>query len=147
MAKKKSAAFIALCEKYGVDPNKVPEITSFEDACKALGKDPTVLPIVDHLPESDQCRQLSDFKLSTIAHAIRGDKYSNYNNQNERKYFPVFEVRADKKRPSGFGLSCFVCVCWSSFSRVGVRLCFPERDMAVFFGQHFIELHKDHHLV
>lgn len=141
----KSKKFITLCKKYGVDPEKVPEILSFEDACAYTGDDPALLPIVDHLPKH-QKRLVADYQLSIIAEALNEKKLPDYTDWNEVKYFPWFEVKADKKRPSGFGLSCDDFGFWYTNSYVGVRLCFKERDVAIFFGKHFIALHTDHHL-
>ena len=145
----KSTEFIKLCEKYEVDPDQVPEILSFEDACKVTGDDPAALPVVTGVAVRHQKRQIADHKLSIIAEALRGGvgKECDYTNRNEWKYFPVFEVQADKDRPSGFGLSFGVCDHWAASSYVGVRLCFQNEDVAAFFGKHFIDLHTDHQLL
>jgi hypothetical protein len=37
----KSKKFITLCKKYGVNPDKVNEVMSFEQACEITGDDPT----------------------------------------------------------------------------------------------------------
>jgi hypothetical protein len=142
----KSKKFIALCKKYGVDPEMVPEVLSFEAACKIVGVSPKKLPGVSRVRVKDRKRIIADHKLTIIAEALRGDYVPNYNDTSERKYFAWFQVKADAKRTSGFGLSYHVCVLWSSSSRVGVRLCFPNWDQAKFFGTHFLKLHTDHHL-
>ncbi|TMI67947.1 MAG: hypothetical protein E6H09_23505 [Bacteroidetes bacterium] len=143
---KKSKRFIALCKKYGVDPEKVPEVLTFESACKAVGVSPKKLPGVSHLPVRHRKRLVADYKLTIVAEALRGGKKANYNDSGEFKYFPVFRVKASEKKPSGFGLSCGDYVFWYSDSFVGVRLCFPTWDQAKFFGMHFLKLHTDHHL-
>ncbi len=62
------------------------------------------------------------------------------------KYCPWHKIVKYSSKQSGFGLSYYVCGDWSSRSGVGVRLCFPNWDMAKFFGIRFLTLHKDHHL-
>lgn len=143
---KKSKRFIALCKKYGVDPDKVPEILSFEAACKDRKVDPKKLPVVRSLPRRHQKRQIADYKLTIIAEALREGKTVNYNDTDQYKYFALFEVKANDKKPSGFGLSCVGCDGWDAVSDVGVRLCFHDWNVAKFFGMHFISLHRDHHL-
>lgn len=149
----KSKKFIALCNKYGVNPDNVNEVLSFEAACKITGDNPKGLPIVTQCPTRHQKRLISDLKLSVIAEALKTDltgriknrKDPDYTNT-ESKYHAVFLVEGTKKKPSGSGLSSDVCGIWLSNSDVGVRLCFPNRDTAIFFGKHFLKLHKDHHL-
>lgn len=143
----KSKSFIKLCEQHEVDPKLIPEITSFEDACKAQNLNPDNLPDVADLPAKYQNRLIADYKISVIADALREGKDVDYNDLSY-KYFAVFYVEpTDKNSPgSGFGLSYAVCGHWASYSGVGVRLCFPNRDLAVYFGKQFLELHKDHHL-
>ena len=142
----KSKKFIKLCAKYGVDPENVPEVLDFESACKITGNDPGKLPIVKEIPPKHRNRIVADYKLSIIAEALGGGN-PDYTDTNQYKYFPYFEVKADKKRKSGFGLSYCGYVSWYSISVVGVRLCFPNWDQAKFFGNHFIGLHKDHQLL
>ncbi|WP_276483588.1 hypothetical protein [Paraflavitalea pollutisoli] len=144
---KKSKSFIKLCAKYGVDPNVVPEITSFEQACKKLELSPTNLPKVGNLPARHRKRIIADFKLTIIAEALRNGWVPNYNDTSTVKYSAWFRVEADQKRPSGFGLSYAGCVFWLTSSYVGLRLLFPTSDVAEFFGKHFIKLHVDHHLL
>ena len=142
----KSKKFLQLCKKYKVDPANLPnEVLSFEDACKITGDNPKKLPLVTGIAERHRKRIIADYKLSIIAEAIKNNVPVDYTN-GKYKHFPVFYVNADKKRPSGFGLAYYGADLWHSHSVVGVRLCFPNPDMAIFFGKHFIDLHKDHHL-
>lgn len=143
----KSKAFLKLCKKYGVNPDNVPEVLSFEDGCKITGDDPKKLPIVTGIAVRHRKHIIADYKLSIIAEAIKGKNVkADYTNTDERKYNALFEVKATKKQPSGVGLSSDGCVHWDALSLVGVRLCFPNWDMAKFFGCHFLGLHTDHHL-
>lgn len=143
---KKSAKFRALCKKYGVDPNNVPEVLGFSEACKITGDDPKKLPIVTGISKRHKKKIIADYKLTIIAQALRDNKDVSYISD-KWKYFPVFKVKADAKRPSGFGLSYYDYDDWNSDTFVGVRLCFEDNlDAAIFFGKHFIDLHTDHHL-
>jgi hypothetical protein len=142
-----SKKFIKLCTKYGVGPDNLPnEVLSFEDACEITGDDPTKLPIVKSIAKRHQKRIVRDYQLSIIAEAIKDNRRPDYTDTNEYKRFPVFRVKADKKRPSGFGLSYHDYDYGLSTSSVGVRLCFPNWDMQKFFAEHFLKMHIDHQL-
>lgn len=144
---KKSKSFIKLCQKHEVDHNLIPEITSFEQACKVLGLSPSNLPKVGNLPVRHRKRIIADFKLTIIAEALKGGWVANYSDTSQAKYYALFRVNADQKRPSGFGLSFGDFDYWFTYSRVGVRLVFPTWAMAEYFGKQFIKLHVDHHLL
>lgn len=146
MEKVKSKEFIKLCKKYGVDPDKVPEVLTFNAACSITGDNAKKLPVVSGIKPRNRKRLIADHKLSVIAEALGGGN-PDYTNTNEYKYYAVFAVKADMKRKSGFGLSYYAYDNWRSDSFVGVRLCFPTWDQARFFGMHFIDLHTDHHLL
>lgn len=140
---KKSKSFIKLCAKYGVDHTVVPEITSFEKACKVLKLSPTNLPKVGNLPARFKKRLVSDYKLSVIAEAIRGGNLD----MSKTRYNAVFTIQPDSKKPSGFGLSFCDFDLWGSCSNVGVRLEFNNWNQATFFGKHFMKEHVDHMLL
>jgi len=142
----KSKKFITLCKKYGVNPDKVNEVMSFEQACEITGDDPTQLPIVDKVAVRHQKRLIADYKLSIITEALRDNKRPDYNNADQWKYFPVFEVHATKENPSGSSLSFFLDFFWRRNASVGVRLCTLNSDSTRFSALHFAELHKDHQL-
>lgn len=118
---KKSNPFIKVCKALDIDPESIPPIMSFEVACEWLKRKPD-LPIVKHLPKQLQAYVLADYKLITITEALNLDVktrkpwYPDYTDMSEYKYEPWFEVKADKKRPSGFGFS------YSSFGYL-VHVC------------------------
>jgi len=136
----KSKKFITLCNKYDVNPNKVNEVMSFEQACEITGDDPTQLPIVDKVAVRHQKRLIADYKLSIITEALRENIRLDYNNADQWKYFPVFEVHATKENPSGSSLSFFLDLNWSQYACVGVRLCTLNSDSARFSALHFANL-------
>lgn len=144
----KSKSFIDLCETYDVDPDNIPEITSFEDACKALGHDPKkVLPDVSLMPEKHREAITSLCMLVIIAEAINEGKQPNWNDNNEYKYYPWFEVKADAKHPSGSGLSSHGYDYWLSNTYVGSRLCYSSRDRAEYAGKQFKPLYEKYFLM
>lgn len=122
------------------------KIKTFEDACKALKLNPSLLPDVSAVPEQYRKRMLADYKLMIITEAINAGWKPNWNDSNEYKYFPWFRVDADKKRPSGFGFSTTYCDCTCTLTNVGSRLCFKSEEMALYAAKQFEDLYKDWHL-
>jgi len=144
--KEKSKAFISFCKKHDIDPDRVPEVMSFQAACKLRKINPKKLPVVKHLPVEHRKRIIADYKLTIIAEALRNNSRVDYNDTNQAKWYALFRVKASTKRKSGFGLSYDGYGGWSTVSVVGVRLCFHDWNIAKFFGIRFLALHKDHHL-
>ncbi len=153
MQQQKSKEFLRLCKKYGVNPDNVNEVLSFEAACKITGDDPKKLPIVSGIALRHRKRIIADHKLTVIAEALKTDLTGKTKERidvdytsSDWKYFARFLVKANKDKRSGSGLSYYDSDHWTSHSYVGVRLCFNNSDTAIFFGKHFQKLHEDHHL-
>lgn len=123
------------------------KIKSFEDACKAVNIDPKALPEVSMLPAIHQKAIVAHYKLIIIAEAINDGWQPNWNDSNEWKYFPWFEVEADEDRPAGFGFSYSYYDIWPSSTLVGSRLCFKTRETAIYAGKQFEDLYKDMMLI
>lgn len=121
-------------------------IKTFEDACKAQNVNPELLPDVSVIPEKYQKRAIADYKLSVIADALNEGWEPDWSNSGERKYFPWFEVDADKANPSGFGFSDARYDYWDTGTIVGSRLCFKSSELALYAGKQFEQLYIDHQL-
>jgi hypothetical protein len=114
------------------------EIKTFEDACKVLSLDATkVIPDFSLFPVEEQEPMKAHAKLIIIAKAINGDWTPNWTD-GSWKYYPWFEMGS----PSGGGFSCDDCDFWSTSSVVGSRLCFENREKAVYAGKTFEQLYK-----
>jgi hypothetical protein len=85
------------------------KIKSFEDACSELKLDPIHVPDVSMLPEKHRCALIAHYKLIVIAEALNQGWQPNWNDHDEYKYYPWFEVEASKEKPSGFGFSYTYC--------------------------------------
>lgn len=122
-------------------------IKTYEAACKALKHNPNDLPVVSMLPEKHQKSIIAYAKLIIAAQAFRKGWEPNWNDDNQVKYFPWFEVKADDKNTGGTGFSVVICDYWYTGADVGSRLCFPTSKMAIEFGETFQELYKDYLLL
>jgi hypothetical protein len=122
-------------------------ITSFEEACEARGYDPAlVLPDVTKMPLHLQAYTLASIKRVIIAEAINVGREPNWSDTNEYKWFPYWDMD-DKDAPSGFGFSVTDSDGWTSLTLVGSRLVFFNREDAKYFGENFMDLHKDFLLI
>lgn len=123
--------------------NITDKVKSFEDACQLLGIEPKV-PEVSMLPENHQKAIVAHYKLVIIAEAVNEGWKPNWDNWDERKYYPWFDLEGSS---SGAGFSYFDCDVWRTVSSVGSRLCFKTWELAEHIGKTFIYLYKDYFLL
>jgi hypothetical protein len=125
------------------------KIKTFADACMALKLDPKKLPDVSMLPVIHQKAIISMYKLTIIVEALNEGWKPNWNDSNEAKYSTWFEIKADKKRPSGFGFSGTYYDSWytNSHTDCGSRLCFKSSELALYAGKQFASEYKDLFLI
>ena len=121
------------------------KIDSFEAACKAEGIDPTLLPIVDHLPEALRLRQIRNYQLDIINMALNNEGQkkpwvANYNDGNQIKYRPYFYK---SESSSGSGWSLLDVVVWRTASVAGARRDYRTREIAEYAGTKFLDYYAD----
>jgi hypothetical protein len=123
------------------------KIKSFEEACKALNIS-TVLPDFSMIPVGGHCEAMSaHYQLVIITEALNEGWKPDWNNHNEWKYYPWFDVEASDECPSGSGLSYHVHVCDSSTTIVGSRLAFKSAELAKYAGETFKPLYEQYFLI
>jgi hypothetical protein len=111
------------------------DIKTFEDACKALNLNPVkVIPDVTGLPQKHQAAVIAHTMLIIIIEAANEGWVPDWNNEDERKYEPWFDME------SGFSLN-YVFASYAS-SVVGSRLCFRSREVGEYIVSQFLELYK-----
>jgi hypothetical protein len=94
----------------------VKKIKTFIQACKKLGLDASKLPDVSCLPDIHQKAIIAHYKLIIIAQALNDGWQPNWNDSNQGKYYPWFEIKADTKSPGGSGLVYHYCDLWYTLS-------------------------------
>ena len=117
------------------------KVKSFEDACNTLGLNPEEFKIQypEQFAHHSKAIQ-AHLKLVIIAEALNEGWTPNWDDWDERKYYPWFDMEGS----SGSGFSFHVCVCDCSDSHVGSRLCFASRELAEYAGEQFTDLYKDY---
>lgn len=128
------------------------DVKTWEDACLVNGDDPQNLPDVSKLPEDEQKYMVNHYKLVRVAKAlnkVHDPKWRpNFHGETtNKKYYPWFEVKADKKRPAGFGFSSTHYDGWDAHSHVGSRLCYATYEIALYAAEQFKDLYLENQLI
>lgn len=118
--------------------NITDRVKSFEDACQVLGIS-TNVPEVKGLPRKHQKAIIANYKLIIIAEALNEGWKPNWQDSDEYKYYPWF----DMSNPAGVGCSHANTTASHANASVGSRLCLKNRELAIYFGQTFTDLFND----
>lgn len=118
--------------------NITDRVKSFEDACQVLGIS-TNVPEVKGLPRKHQKAIIANYKLIVIAEALNEGWKPNWQDSDEYKYYPWF----DMSNPAGVGVSSTNDTASLTYADVGSRLCLKNRELAIYFGQTFTDLFND----
>lgn len=118
--------------------NITDRVKSFEDACQVLGIS-TNVPEVKGLPRKHQKAIIANYKLIVIAEALNEGWKPNWQDSDEYKYYPWF----DMSNPAGVGYSYTNTAASYTTADIGSRLCLKNRELAIYFGQTFTDLFND----
>lgn len=118
--------------------NITDRVKSFEDACQVLGIS-TNVPEVKGLPRKHQKAIIANYKLIVIAEALNEGWKPNWQDSDEYKYYPWF----DMSNPAGVGCSHTYHTASYTGAYFGSRLCLKNRELAIYFGQTFTDLFND----
>ena len=113
--------------------NKPKDITNFvktfEEACDILNIQPD---FSNYEFESS----IAHSKLIIIFKVLNEGWKSDWNNKNQRKYYPRFNM-------SPFGFVDTFCVTWGTYSFAGSRLCGKTDTIAEYAGRQFVDIYKE----
>lgn len=109
----------------------------FEQACKELGIT-NALPDVSFLPERNQKAVIAIYKLSVIIQCVNEDWEPNWQDWDERKYYPWFDVL-----PAGLGCLHTSLTASYTIAYLGSRLCYKSSDLAREWGKKLLPLYED----
>jgi len=111
------------------------DIKTFEDACKELEiTNESCRPIFDEEEDPDE---IAYKKLKVIIKAINQGWIPDWNNNDEKKWWPYFILS------SGFGFSDTYYDYDNPGTFVGSRLCFETKEKAVYTAEQFLDLYKE----
>lgn len=124
-------------------------ISSFEEACAKEGLNPLAcLPDVSKSPDIDKPAIIGNAKLLIITRALNrhpdGSLYeADWNDGDEYKYYPFFDMEVDDNNPSGFRFGASTYGWSDADSAGGSRLCFRTRALSDYAGKTFEGLYRD----
>ena len=107
-------------------------IDSFEAACKKQNLDPTLLPVVDMLPERFRKAIVAAYKLFVITEAVNDGWVCRPGDASQKKYSPWFWVLSSG---AGFDSSNYYCAYSTTYA--GSRLCTETPEQSLFIGETF----------
>lgn len=114
------------------------KIASFLQACKLLKYNPkTVLPVVSKMPKHLQAHTIAKAKLEIIAEASQGGVVFDYDDSNERKWYPWFWLN----KP-GFRFDVSFYSFTSAFACSGPRLCYLSEEDSDYHAKKHLALYK-----
>jgi len=116
-------------------------IKTFEDACAALG-----LNSAEEIPfanpkNGNQKAVNAAAKLFIIANSLNDDWVPNWDDWNQLKYYPWFDMRS--KAAGGSGFSYYDYFCADDRSTAGSRLVYKDRETAEYAGTQFLDIYRD----
>lgn len=120
------------------------KINSLEEACTLRGYDiNTALPDVSKMPEKLARSSKSFTSLEIISEASWQGKEPDWNNWDERKWYPVWDMEVDDNNPTGFRFDGSDLAYTDTVTGSGSRLCFPSKEDSDFHAEKFIDLFRD----
>jgi hypothetical protein len=125
-----------LVDEFGIEFFKEKDyelIKTFEDACKSLNIEPKSV-----FWATEYADEIAYKKLKVVIRAINAGWTPDWNNDNQRKYYPWFNLS------SGFGFVDSAYNCAHTAAGVGSRLCFESEEKAIYAGNQFLSIYKDY---
>jgi len=122
-------------EEFGKDNLKAEDfenIKTFDDACNKFNVHPG-----DVFHDKDTPDEIAYKKLKLIARAINNGWVPNWKNENEKKWWPWFNLSSG----SGFSNSDYGYS--GTTSGVGSRLCFESEEKSEYTANQFLDLYRD----
>lgn len=116
-------------------------VASFEEACKKEGLNPEEEIPFKNPANGRQKAVNAAAKLFIISKALNGDWKPDWNNWNQGKYYPWFNMQSTAAGGSGFSFRDFGY--GDSDSRVGSRLVYKDSKTAEYAGTQFLEIYRD----
>lgn len=111
-------------------------VKSFEDARNMTGR-PDV-PDFSNLPTDMRKHFEAQYKMIVIAEALNEEWIPDWDNYDEYKYYPWFEMS-----PSSFAFGDSDCANAYALAGSGSRLKFRTRELAEYAAKQFIDIWKD----
>lgn len=97
-------------------------VTSLDDVFEVMGIDPD-----DFYNDNDTDDERAYKEMKLVTKCLNEEWVPDYNNSNEQKWYPWFDLEKSKSNPSGFRLTGVDCT--RTRSHVGSRLVFKTEEL------------------
>jgi hypothetical protein len=119
------------------------KIASYNAACKRLKLDPVkILPKVTGVPKMHKAAILATFQLFIICQASWAGVKIDWNNSNQYKWRPWWDMEKTDSNPTGFRFFDSYCTHTYTTSSGGSRICFPSEADCEYHAKKHIELFR-----
>jgi hypothetical protein len=112
--------------------NIMERVKTLEDACDVLN-----IRLYSVYSFDETADETAYKKLKVIAKALNEGWTPNWDDTNEKKWWPWFNLS------SGFGFGHSGYGCTSANTDVGSRLCFKSEELSDYCATQFVDLYKD----
>lgn len=111
-------------------------IKTLEDACNVTGMPTT--PEFNEVPEEIRDYFKAVYEAVVITKALVGDWKADWNNWDQRKWFPWFDMQSSGSFVFGGANDVYSY----AYAGDGSRLCFPTEEMAEYAGRQFTDIYS-----
>lgn len=108
---------------------------AFKEACEKTGRPESI--DFSGYPEDMRDQEKADYMLKVITEAKNDGWKADWNNSEQRKWFPYFWFS-----PSGVRFSVSICDCSDAAAGRGARLCFRSEELSDAAGIELKELYE-----
>lgn len=113
-----------------VQKNLYKKIKTYEDVCKIKGITPLTIEAFAALPESQRTAAFSRHKVETVIEVLQQERTFDWNDSNQRKWFPYFDLETYNDGRENDGFVLFYVDYSYVLTGVGSRLCSFSREEA-----------------
>lgn len=120
-------------------------IKTYEEACAIKKLDAkAILPDVSNFPGKHQASILAFAQLIIIASVLNDGWEPDWNNDDQYKYYPWFDLEEDKTvNPTGFRFYVSYYDITDTDASSGSRLCYKTRELSDYAGKQFADIYRE----
>lgn len=119
-------------------------VKTLDDIWKLAGKDALKKLPYKNTSDADEKYVNAAYTIMIIARVLNEGHVFDWDNSEEYKYFPVFDMRSSKSGSfSGFAFAGSLDGWAHTAANGGSRVCFKSRQLSDFAGQTFPDVYKD----
>lgn len=119
------------------------DTTSFEESCAARGYDPkAIMPDFSMYPEKHRACLQAFAEMLINAEAINDGVEANWDDENEYKHIPYFDMQKTKRNPSGFRFGDTFFARSGTGTPGGSRLSYRTSAKARYAAETFLETNR-----